>query len=246
MTLNGLIGRALYEAKSIVAMYPTLAVPLARRRGAGHGKVFDRDTDIVIEGFPRSGNVFAVAAFRHAQEREVRIANRVHAPGHVIGALDAGLPVVVLIREPEESVLGWVVYKGNISIGQALRAYRRFYAPLIPHRDRFVTAPFDEVTADFGGVIRRVNERFGTSFAEFDHTKENVHELFRHMESYVTAHRGPEDAERFLARPSAERERMKEGLRASYRAPRLARSRRKAEVLYRAFTSVPRERQGPR
>jgi hypothetical protein len=237
MTLNGLIGRVLYEAKSIAAMYPSVAVPLARRRGAGHGTVFDQDTDIVIEGFPRSGNVFAIAAFRHAQDRDVRIANRVHAPGHVVAALDAGLPVMVLIREPEESVLGWVVYKGNISIGQALRAYRRFYAPLVRYRARLVVAPFDEVTSDFGAVIRRVNEQFGTSFAEFDHTGENVHELFRHMVSYVTAHRGPADAERFLARPSAAREQMKEGLRASYRAPRLARSRRKAEQLFRAFTS---------
>jgi hypothetical protein len=235
--MNGMVGRVLYEAKTIVAMYPSIAVPLARRRGAGHGKVFDRDTEIVIEGFPRSGNVFAIAAFRHAQEREVRIANRVHAPGHVIAALDADLPVMVLIREPEESVLGWVVYRGNISFGQALRAYRRFYAPLLPHRDRFVVARFQDVTTDFGAVIRRVNQKFATHFAQFDHSEENVRTLFRDMESYVTAHRGPEEAERFLARPSAARERMKERLRAAYREPRLARSRRKAERLYATFSS---------
>jgi hypothetical protein len=237
MTLNGLAGRIIYEAKTIVAMYPSIAVPLARRRGAGHGQVFDRDTEIVIEGFPRSGNVFAIAAFRHAQEREIRIANRVHAPGHVIAALDAELPVMVLIREPEESVLGWVVYRGDISVGQALRAYRRFYAPLLPHRDRFVVARFEDVTSDFGAVIRRVNQRFATDFAEFDHTEENVQRLFRAMESYVTAHRGPEEAERFLARPSAAREQMKESMRASYRSPRLARSRQKAERLYGIFSS---------
>lgn len=235
--MSELVGRVLYEAKSIVAMYPSIAVPLARRRGAGHGRVFDRDTDVVIEGFPRSGNTFAIAAFRHAQDHEVRIANRVHAPGHVIAALDAHLPVLVLIREPEESVLGWVVYKGDISIGQALRAYRRFYAPLLPHRHRFVVASFDQVITDFGAVIRRVNGRFGTNFGEFEHTEENVHRLFEGMEAYVTAHRRPDEVERVIQRPSRERERMKHRLRADYRAPRLRRARVRAEQLYGTFTS---------
>jgi hypothetical protein len=235
--VNQLAGRVLYEAKSIVAMYPSIAVPLARRRGPGHGKVFHSDTDVVIEGYPRSGNTFALAAFRHAQDREVRIANRVHAPGHVIAALDAHLPVLVLIREPEEAVVGWVLYKGNISVGQALRAYRRFYAPLIPHRDRLVIASFDQVTTDFGAVIRRLNERFGTSFAEFEHTQENVHRLFEAMEWYVTANRPPDEVERVIGRPSAERDQMKDRLRADYRAARLRRARARAEQLYRTFTS---------
>jgi hypothetical protein len=235
--VNELVGRVLYEAKSIVAMYPSIAVPLARRRGVGHGRVFDSDTDIVIEGFPRSGNTFAIAAFRHAQDRDVRIANRVHAPGHAIAAVDAHLPVLVLIREPEEAVLGWVVYKGNISIGQALRAYRRFYAPLLPHRRRLVVASFGQVITDFGAVIRRVNERFGTTFGEFEHTEENVQRLFEGMNAYVTAHRRPEEVERVIQRPSAERERMKDPLRAAYSGPRNRRARVRAEQLYQAFTS---------
>jgi hypothetical protein len=235
--MSGILGRVRYEAKSILAMRPSIALPLARRRGAGHGKVFDEETDIVIEGFPRSGNQFAIAAFRRAQDRELRIANRVHAPGHVIAAVEAGLPVLVLIREPEEAVLGWVMYKGNISIGQALRAYRRFYGPLLPHRDRFVAATFDQVTTDFGGVIRRLNQRFGTGFAEFEHTEENVRQIFTAMEWYVADHWPPDQVERIIGRPSTERERMKENLRPAYRAPRLRRARLKAESLWQTFSS---------
>jgi hypothetical protein len=235
--MRQIIGRVRYEAKSILAKRPSIAMPMARRRGAGHGKVFDEGTDVVIEGFPRSANQFAIAAFRRAQDRELRIANRVHAPGHVIAAVEAGLPVLVLIREPEEAVLGWVLYKGDISVAQALRAYRRFYGPLLRHRDRFVVATFDQVTTDFGAVIRRLNQRFGTSFAEFEHTEENVRKIFAAMEGYVTDHWPSDRVERIIGRPSNERERMKEDLRLVYWAPRSRRARLKAEALWWTFSS---------
>ena len=235
MRANGILGRVRYEAKSILAMHPWVAVPLARRRGTGHGKVFNEHTDIVIEGFPRSANQFAIAALRFAHDGELRIANRVHAPGHVIAAVEAGLPVLVLIREPEEAVLGWVVYKGDISVGQALRAYRRFYGPLLPHRDRFVVATFDQVTTDFGAVIHRLNRQFGTGFGEFEHTEENVRRIFGGMESYVGAHWPRGEVERIIGRPSSARRQLKDSLRPVYRSARLRRARLKAESLYRAF-----------
>jgi len=235
--MREILGRVRYEAKSILAMRPSIAMPMARRRGAGHGKVFDEGTDIVIEGFPRSANQFAIAALRRAQDRELRIANRVHAPGHVIAAVKAGLPVLVLIREPEEAVLGWVLYKGDISIGQALRAYRRFYGPLLRYRDRLVVATFDQVTTDFGAVIRRVNQRFGTRFAEFEHSEDNVRKIFAAMEGFVTDHWPSDRVERIIGRPSSEREEMKEELRPIYWAPRLRSSRLKAESLWRTFSS---------
>jgi hypothetical protein len=235
--MRRVIGRVRYEAKSIVAMYPSIAVPLARRRGRGHGKVFDHSTDLVVEGFPRSANQFALAALRQAEDRELRIANRVHAPGHVIAATKAQLPVLLLIREPEPAVLGWVLYRGTISVGQALRAYRRFYAPLVPYRDQVVVATFDQATTDFGEVIRRLNERFGTDFAEFQHTEENVRRIFQAMEWYTGAHWPPDQMERMVGRPSSDREEAKARLRAIYNAPRLRGARAKAQRLYALFAS---------
>ena len=55
----------------LTAKYPSLALPIARRR---HGVPVGPSTEVVIEGFPRSGTSFAVAAFRIAQRRPVEIA----------------------------------------------------------------------------------------------------------------------------------------------------------------------------
>jgi hypothetical protein len=234
--LRRAVDGSLYEAKTILAQYPSIAVPLARRRGQGHGTVFDEHTELVIDGYPRSANQFAIAAIRHAEARDVRIANRTHAPGHLIAAADAGLPVLVLIRRPEDAILGWVLYKGNISVAQALRAYVRFYRPMLSHRGRFVVADFAEITSDFGAVTRRVNERFGTRFAEFDHTKENQDLLFTHMELHEASRLPPDQVERIVGRPSQERDRLRAGLREEYRSHRLRRPRAAAERLYTAFT----------
>jgi hypothetical protein len=228
------VDRATYEGMTIVARYPGLALPVARLRG--HGAIVDVDTDVLIEGYPRSANSFAVAAFGLAQPGPVRIAHHTHAPAHVIAAVRRGIPALVLIREPEDAVLEFVIVKPHLNIGQALRGYLRFYEPLLAHRRGFVIGAFPEVTADFGAVIRRLNQRFGTRFAEFRHTRENVQACFDAMDGYWEGRVGKGlDLERLVGRPSAVREKMKDRLREGYRAERLAGTRKQAQRVYGAW-----------
>ena len=226
--------RALYEIKSLVARYPSVALPVARWRG--HGVVLGPGIDVLIEGYPRSANSFAVAAFGLAQPGPVRIAHHTHAPGHVLGAARAGTPAMVLIREPEEAVLEFVLVKPNLSIGQALRGYLRFYGPLLEHRDSFVVGSFPEVTTDFGKVMGKLNERFGTDFLTFEHTEENVRACFEAMDGYWRGRVGEGVLlERIVGRPSKVREELKEGLRDRYRASDLRPVGERAREMYRAF-----------
>jgi hypothetical protein len=226
--------RALYEVKTVVARYPTLAIPVARRR---HGLPVDRRTDIVIEGFPRSGNTFAVQAFVLAQPAPPRVAGRVHAPAQVLAAVRWGIPAIVLLRAPEEAVPSFVVRHPHIPMRQALRGWVRFYRPLLPHRDRFVVATFDQVTTDFGRVVERVNERFGTRFVPFEHTEENVRRCWEAIDrDYRTRTEGREDEFlRTVARPSPAREELKRRLREEYEATVPARARAAARTLYEAL-----------
>jgi hypothetical protein len=230
---RSLAARAAYEAKTLAAAYPSLVVPATRWRG--HGEVVTPDTDILIEGYPRSANQFSVAAFRLAQGRPVSVAHHTHAPGHVVAALKLGVPALVLVREPEESVLEFLIVRPNLTIRQALRGWIRFYAALVPHRGRLAIGPFPEVTSDYGGVIRRVNERFGTAFKEFEHTEANVSECFRQMDAYWRERVGPtRSLEAYVGRPSEERERWKASMRGEYRSVPAA-LRGRAARLYRAF-----------
>jgi hypothetical protein len=222
------------ETHRFLARYPSLFLPLARARhgtGVGSGpKAVGKDTEIVIEGFPRSANSFAVAAFKLAQPQPVRIAHHLHFPGQVTAAVKMGIPTLVLIREPEEAVLTHLArmlelnYTYNV-VKQASREYSRFsrfYSSILPHRQHFVSAKFESVTSKFDEVIRRVNERFRTNFVEFSHTESNVERCFEVNGGY---------------RPSEERNRIKDKLRGQLQEEELAEARVKARSIYEMFAS---------
>jgi hypothetical protein len=144
--------------------------------------VIGEQTELVIDGFTRSAVTFATIAFQLAQRRPVRVAHTLHAAGHVIEAARGGVPTIVTVRDPEQTVLSAVIREPYVTLGQALTAYTRFYAKIRPMRSRFVIGRFDEVTKDLGRVIRRVNERFGTRFDEFEHNERNVGRCYEIIE----------------------------------------------------------------
>jgi hypothetical protein len=202
-----------------LGVHPALYLPLVAHRRAfdGSRKAVGRDTELVIEGFPRCGNSFAFAAFRLAQPRPVRIAHHLHAPAQVIAAARRGIPALVVIRPPDDAVVSLLLRAPSWRADEAYAEYLRFYASILPYRERFVLAGFAEVVADFGAIVRRLNARFGTTFAEFAHTPENVQLCFDTVDDIARANGHARGAgfEMSVARPSASRDERKHAVRAS-------------------------------
>ena len=65
-------------------------------------------------------------------------------------------------------MLSTAVYLPYLGVSSALRAYVDFYTAVFPYRDTFVVGEFRDITERLGSVIRRVNDTFGTDFAEYD------------------------------------------------------------------------------
>ncbi len=168
-----------YWVETLLGPYPGLFFPLYRLRRQYVGHVVQPDTDLVIEGFPRSGNTFALDAFTLAQgRRPVKIAHHVNAPAQVIRAAHLGIPCCVLIRNPVDAVRSLLVRYPYITARSALKNYARFHRSIYPCRDNFVVAPFDKVVSNFGTVIREINARFSTSFETFDLTDRNLRAVY--------------------------------------------------------------------
>ncbi len=119
--------------------------------------------EVMIDGFPRSGNSFFVNLFQHWNP-ETRIAHHVHAPGQIARAVDLELPTLVLIRRPADALASLWAFKTSLSVELIIRSYIEFYRCLLPIRDSFVTADFDMVTQSPDFVVTAINTRFGTSF----------------------------------------------------------------------------------
>ncbi|MBW1784018.1 MAG: hypothetical protein JRL30_25170 [Deltaproteobacteria bacterium] len=85
------------------------------------------DTELVIEGYPRSANSFAVVAFEMAQIRHVKTAHHLHLPTNVALAARRNVPCLVLIRDSDQAVLSLAISFLKYDVGQALKEYVRFY-----------------------------------------------------------------------------------------------------------------------
>ena len=158
--------------------FPGLVPLLAKGRSWEHVCV-RRGSEICIEGFPRSANTYAVAAFRLANPGCGHIARHSHLAGQVIRAVGWGIPTLVLVREPEDAALSMKIREPSLGLGMLVRSYCRFYRSLMPLRGRFCVGRFDEVTSDYGAVVGRVNGMFGTDFGLPDGSEEGRERLLR-------------------------------------------------------------------
>src|SRR5215211_1127431 len=123
-----------------------------RLRPSYRDLLVDRRTQIVIEGFPRSGNTFAVVAFQQAQRESVRVAHHLHMPAQVVLAAQWGILTLLLARKPTDAALSWVIRQPGVLIRQALKHYISFYEKAAEYRDALVVGLFEEVTRDYGRV----------------------------------------------------------------------------------------------
>ena len=241
----------------MVFEYPAVYLPFARRKYPGPSPaVIGPATELVIDGYFRSANTFAVYAFQLSQDRLVRLAHHLHAPAQLIKAARSGIPALLLVRQPRDAILSELLYD-DVALPDAMVAYARFYTSLLPYLDNFVVGEFTQVTNDFGAVVRRLNKRFGTSFGEFRHSAASSREclalmrqrgsqsdvilgfesgvitraeLSRELPALQRTSKRPELREAWV--PSPERSRAKAALLERWFSPGLARLRDRTEFVY--------------
>ncbi len=223
-----------FEVRSITGRYPKLYFALLYLMHSPRRHLaVSRDTEIVIEGYPRSANTFAVAAFLTAQGRPVKIAHHIHLPAQVIQAVYWKIPTLVLIRQPKDAVLSLLVREPRLSAKQALWDYVRFYSTIRPYRSGFMLATFEQITRDFGEVTDRLNSKFGTHFLHFEHTEENLEKVYQIIEEMDKVDRGKSQVtETTVARPSEVREVLKEQKRRELEQPEIAALLKRARSVY--------------
>ncbi|MCR6673603.1 hypothetical protein [Devosia ginsengisoli] len=195
---------------------------------------------MVIEGFPRSANTFATYAFEEAQGRPVKMGNHFHSPAQFLLAAKFGVPAMLVIREPVAAALSLMVFSDGMSARDALRRYIGFHEPLLPVREHFVVAPFDEVIENFDAPIARLNGRFGTAFKPFNHTRERASALLLRIDRERDERAGdhPDLLDNAFKKsvPSAEKSDARDARKAELAAGDVAELRQRAAAVFQALT----------
>lgn len=169
-----------WTLKKTIARYPLLFFPISKLRSergpATSGEptssqLVSRDTQLVIEGFQRTGNTFAVRAFQYAQPNPIKIAYHFHAPAQILRAVKLGIPTLVVIRNPKDAVASYVARWPVVSISRALELYVFFYESIEDYKSSYIIGEFEEVTQNYSKVIQKINAKFGTNFVPFSDSK---------------------------------------------------------------------------
>ena len=104
--------------------------------------VVSRDTELVIEGYPRCANSFAVLAFERAQGHPMKLAHHLHAQAQIMLAVKYGVPILILIRDPISAAASLITRHPELSATYALRQYVDFYDCIRSHLEDVVVAKF--------------------------------------------------------------------------------------------------------
>lgn len=118
------------------------------------------NTDLVLEGFPRSGNTFSVDFLDHLSKgRKLNIAHHTHNFRNLRLGVELGVPCAALIRSPLEAVSSYMIYSGR-NVDEAANYYYEFYYSLMDIKSSISYIKFEEVVTNMNDVIIQLNEKY--------------------------------------------------------------------------------------
>jgi len=146
--------------RNAVAAIGPLHLALLRRARPEHA--LHADTELVIDGFPRSANTFLEGCARHAWGEDLRIAQHAHVAAPLRAAVRRGLPAILPLRAPLPAIASLLLRDPEtFSPRLALEEYVALHRRVLPALDRLLVVPFDVATEDFSAVATALAERFG-------------------------------------------------------------------------------------
>lgn len=143
------------------------------------GQLISPDHHVVLEGFPRSGNSFAVRSFLYANgaRRTWSIAHHFHRLPQVSLAVAWQRPTVVFVRQPYDAVLSLValaIQSGlyrldapNTCRDALTRGFKRwhfYYENVLEMHEHLILSDFSATTGAFDKVTTALNQKFDRDF----------------------------------------------------------------------------------
>lgn len=173
-------------------------------------RVVSRRTNLVIEGFPRSGNSYAEAAIRLSQTESLLVAHHCHAAAQIVAAVKWDIPTLVIIREPLDACRSLRMYEPELfGVEDCFREYRIFYEIIEPFRERYVLASFETVTEDFNLIIDTLNKKFEINLSSLPEISTQKAKIFETID-FLSQQRGAADQFGEVYSPSrSEHEKLK-------------------------------------
>lgn len=185
-----------------LAVAPTL-LGISDTSKVGIGSRITSATDLVIEGFPRSGNTFCAESFRLISDEHFGVASHVHHVAQVKEAVRRKVPTIIVVREPVACLASYLLGGPHATVRGVLKEYIAYHEGLSRVISSCMVVDFSDLTSDIDSVIDRANRLFQFGLTHFSEVA-STGDVFDVIDA---DHRSRYDgAERnLLPRPDAER-----------------------------------------
>lgn len=160
-----------YVSNNIFLYY--LWFKLVRQRKGINVDFFQKDTDVYIDGFPRSGNTFIIHMVK-CLIPELKLVHHLHAVAPVKIAFLLDLPVFILLRNPMDclssqylkhfSMRGMNVDSNNIDVKLLdfyIYDYLNYYDFVYKNIDKISLIHFDELVNSTDLVLNHIQDQMG-------------------------------------------------------------------------------------
>ena len=135
-------------------------------------RVANKNTQLVLEGFPRCANTFSYVILKDI-DPNLNIAHHLHLPVQIIIGVKRKIPVVVLIRDPKDAILSLLIRNSSITLDDAIKSYISFYKIALRFRSDIIVAEFNDVIIDFNIIIKQINLKYNINLAGFANSVKN-------------------------------------------------------------------------
>ena len=166
--------------ESLWPLYLGYAANRKRRRGEAvqwHETHASQEVDLLIDGFPGSGNSYLTKVIKKTQRADLKIAHHLHAPNQMIRATKLGVPAILVVRDPIDAACS-MRRRFGYPLELALKFNLRFHQALIPHLESIYVAKFADITSDPRGVLSQANSSFGVDLFASDFEEEKLQGLW--------------------------------------------------------------------
>ena len=205
-----------WNFRDILGGNQSLISLLSYRRSWEHVAV-RRDSELCIEGFPRSANAYPVAAMRVANQGLGHIARHSHLAGQVQKAVAFGVPTIVILRAPIDAIVSLKLREPLLELETIMESYLRFHHGIKEVIPGILLVRFETVTSDYTSIIDAVNEKWELKLDTIaDHSEwhslatEEVHRMAIDYEERQSL--DPSTREMRIAVPNESRKGLKESI----------------------------------
>jgi len=146
-------------------------------------KSITKKTNILIEGFGRSGSSFTADSFKISNDNNIQLAWNQKSPSAIYEAIKWNVPTLVLIRDPKSVVVSYKVMNSKLSMKLLLEEYIKYYSCIWKYRNYYLVCTNDYVWNDFNQLIKIMNNKFNINLNSISNSNELKKQVIKYQNS---------------------------------------------------------------